>query len=154
MGEDNVDEFGAAVDGEAAITEYLESRSENRDELSADRVSDALDSLLPEVDRNALRDGMADYIAAALRTGVDSGIAGWREDDLAFTKPWGFELPLLTGVAIWHGSADLAVPFAHGQWLARAVPASTQHLLQGEGHLSVLAGQLGAILDEALALLA
>jgi pimeloyl-ACP methyl ester carboxylesterase len=154
MGQDNVDEFRAAVDGEAAITTYLEARSESRDELSAEQVIDALDSLLPDVDRKALRDGMADYIAAALRTGVDSGIAGWRDDDLAFTRPWGFELPSLTGVAVWHGSADLAVPFAHGQWLARAIPASTAHLLEGEGHLSVLAGQIGAILDEAMALLA
>jgi hypothetical protein len=49
---------------------------------------------------------------------------------------------------IWQGSADLMVPFAHGQWLASRLPAASAHLEEGEGHLSVGLGKLDAMLDE------
>ena len=49
---------------------------------------------------------------------------------------------------IWQGSADLMVPFAHGQWLAKHVPGAVAHLEEGEGHLSVGVGSLDRMLDE------
>ena len=51
-------------------------------------------------------------------------------------------------VMIWHGSADLAVPFSHGQWLASHLPRASAHLEAGEGHLSVGLGALDRMLDE------
>jgi hypothetical protein len=68
-------------------------------------------------------------VAASLRASMNSGIAGWRDDDFAFTKDWGFSLgwesPGLAPqeqapapVAVWQGDQDRMVPFAHGQWLA------------------------------------
>jgi len=45
----------------------------------------------------------------------------------------------------------LMVPFSHGVWLSTAIPNSRAFLLQGEGHLSVALGDLGAILDDLLA---
>ena len=53
-------------------------------------------------------------------------------------------------VSIWQGSEDLMVPFAHGVWLADAMPAARSFLLQGEGHMSVGHGQRAAeVLDSA-----
>jgi pimeloyl-ACP methyl ester carboxylesterase len=49
---------------------------------------------------------------------------------------------------IWQGSADLMVPFAHGQWLASRLPGASAHLEDGEGHLSIGLGKLDAMLDE------
>jgi pimeloyl-ACP methyl ester carboxylesterase len=49
---------------------------------------------------------------------------------------------------IWQGSADLMVPFAHGQWLARHLPDSSVHLEEGKGHLSIALGVIDRILDE------
>ena len=51
---------------------------------------------------------------------------------------------------IWQGSADLMVPFSHGQWLASQLPHASAHLEEGEGHLSVGLGALDRMLDELL----
>jgi hypothetical protein len=81
----------------------------------------------------------------ALRTGVD----GWLDDDLAVTKPWGFGLDEISiPIIVWQGSADLMVPFAHGQWLSSRLRGVSAHLEQGEGHLSVGLGALDQMLDE------
>ena len=41
-------------------------------------------------------------------------------------------------------------PFQHGRWLAEHVPGARPNLLQGEGHVSVAVGRMGAVLDELL----
>ena len=74
---------------------------------------------------------------------------GWLDDDLAFTRPWGFDLGAITvPTYVWQGSEDLMVPFAHGHWLVDQIPGVTSHLEQGEGHLSIGLGAMGRMLDE------
>ncbi len=76
---------------------------------------------------------------------------GWLDDDLAFVKPWGFDLQEVSiPTMIWQGSADLMVPFAHGRWLSSRLANATVHLEQGEGHLSIAVGAIGPMLDELL----
>ena len=109
-------------------------------------------------DQAALTGEFADYVAAALRASMNTGIVGWRDDDLAFVKDWGFSLdPALdprgtpaAPVAIWQGDQDKMVPFAHGQWLAANIPGARAHLIPGEGHLSLTVSSLGRILDDLL----
>jgi hypothetical protein len=43
------------------------------------------------------------------------------------------------------------VPYAHGRWLAAQVPGAESRLLDGEGHLTILLGAYGRLLDELLA---
>jgi hypothetical protein len=45
-----------------------------------------------DVDRAALTGEFADAMARLMRRGVSAGIAGWLDDDLAFAKPWGFDV--------------------------------------------------------------
>jgi pimeloyl-ACP methyl ester carboxylesterase len=88
-------------------------------------------------------------LAANFREAVRTGVEGWLEDDIAFTRSWGFGLEEISvPTMIWQGSADLMVPFSHGQWLASRLPDASAHLEEGEGHLSVGLGALDRMLDE------
>ena len=154
MGQDNLDEFGLALRGEDALRPYLMKHRENMIAATVEEMIDELASLLPPVDRAVLTGDVGADILAGLQGGVES-VDGWLDDDLAFTRPWGFELGTLAerGVAtyIWQGTADLMVPAAHGEWLAAAMPKAVFHLEEGEGHLSVSVGAFSRMLDELVA---
>lgn len=150
MGEDNVQEFGAALAGAAELTPLLEAFAAELATVTGAGVIEAMAGLLSSVDRAALTGEFADEMAAALRRAVLNGIAGWRDDDLAFVKDWGFDLGRITlPVDVWQGRKDRMVPFEHGQWLAAEVPGAQAHLFATEGHLSMLS-QLPALLAESL----
>jgi pimeloyl-ACP methyl ester carboxylesterase len=152
MGADNVAEFGAALDGEDALRPFLSAARDQLIGATASELITSLDSLLPDVDRAVLTGEYAEDILASFREGLVTGTDGWLDDDLAFTRPWGFSLTeIAVPVMIWQGSADLMVPFAHGRWLAARMPAATAHLEDGEGHLSIGLGAMDRMLDELVA---
>jgi pimeloyl-ACP methyl ester carboxylesterase len=152
-GQDNIDEFGAARAGEQPLREYLEAVGSELRDITAEGIVGSMSSLLPEVDQRVLTDEFGEDMSAAFREGVRLGIDGWLDDDLAFLSPWGFELAeIAVPTMIWQGSDDLMVPFAHGEWLASRVPHASAHLESGEGHLSIVLGQLDRMLDELAAL--
>jgi pimeloyl-ACP methyl ester carboxylesterase len=91
-------------------------------------------------------------LAALFREGLRSGYWGWFDDDMAFTRPWGFDLASIRGpVHIWQGAHDRMVPFAHGEWLADHVGGVVPHLRPEHGHLSLVVGSFGEILDALVA---
>jgi pimeloyl-ACP methyl ester carboxylesterase len=152
MGEENIVEFSAAVHGEDELRSYLLQEREQLKDITAADVASSLETLLPDVDRAVLTGEFAEDMAASFREAVRVGAEGWLDDDLAFASPWGFGLEEISvPVMIWQGSADLMVPFSHGQWLASHLPAASAHLQQGEGHLSVGLGALDRMLDELVA---
>ena len=143
MGEQNVEEFGHAVDGEAALRPYLEAELPGLEHADGPGLIDAMSTVLPDVDRALLTEEFGDALAANCREAVRTGVDGWLDDDLAFTRPWGFDLgAIAVPTLLWQGSEDLMVPYAHGVWLADHVAGVTAHLLDGEGHLSVGVGAL------------
>jgi pimeloyl-ACP methyl ester carboxylesterase len=149
MGQGNIDEFGAAEEGPGALRSFLDGEREHLKDVSPEDIVASLESLLPEVDRAVLTDEFAEDMAASFHEGLREGVDGWLDDDLAFVSPWGFDLgEISTTTAIWQGSEDLMVPFAHGRWLASRVPGSAVHLVEGEGHLSIGVGAVDAMLDE------
>jgi pimeloyl-ACP methyl ester carboxylesterase len=152
MGEENIVEFSAAVHGEDELRSYLLQEREQLKDITAADVASSLETLLPDVDRAVLTGEFAEDMAASFREAVRVGAEGWLDDDLAFASPWGFGLEEISvPVMLWQGSADLMVPFSHGQWLASHLPAASAHLQQGEGHLSVGLGALDRMLDELVA---
>jgi pimeloyl-ACP methyl ester carboxylesterase len=152
MGQENHDEFGAALEGESALRAYLEAQRPALLQITSDQIVDELDSLLPPVDRDSLTGDFGEFLAHGFRQAVSVSIDGWLDDDLAFTRPWGFDLSsVAVPTYLWQGSEDLMVPFAHGEWLAAHLPDATVHLESGEGHLSIGVGAMGRMLDELLA---
>ncbi|MCW2932311.1 MAG: hypothetical protein JWM19_3273 [Actinomycetia bacterium] len=149
MGEDNVVEFSAAIRGEDELRSFLLGERENLKDVTADGIVSSMDTLLPAVDRAVLTGEYCEDMVASFHEALRAGVEGWLEDDLAFSQPWGFDLAEISvPVMIWQGSADLMVPFAHGQWLSSHVPGAFAHLEDGEGHLSIGIGALDRMLDE------
>lgn len=148
MGQENIDEFGAALNGEEAVSDFLETAAASLRNVTGAEVAAALGGLVTEVDKNALTGELAEVLAESFRRSVSTGIAGWRDDDLAFTRPWGFELTSIrVPVAIWQGAQDKMVPFDHGKWLAAHIPGAQARLLDDEGHLS-LVNHIDRILED------
>ena len=152
MGDQNVVEFSAALGGEDELHSYLVEAGEHLKDVDAAGIVSSFETLLPEVDRAVLTDEFGEDMAAGFHEAVRTGVDGWFDDDMAFVKPWGFELEEISiPTMIWQGSNDLMVPFAHGQWLASHLPRAWVHLEQGEGHLSIGLGALDRMLDELVA---
>ncbi|HVB07012.1 MAG TPA: alpha/beta hydrolase, partial [Acidimicrobiales bacterium] len=147
MGEDNLTEFGAALEGEAPLRALLDRWGWALGQITPEGIVAALSSLLPPADRRVLAGAFSEDLAAGFHEGLRNGIEGWLEDDLAFVKPWGFETDeLAVPVSLWHGESDLMVPLAHGRWLAETVPGAAAHLVPDAGHLSVGLEHLDEIL--------
>jgi pimeloyl-ACP methyl ester carboxylesterase len=153
MGEENVVEFGATLQGENVLRAYLDGVRPHLQTVTVDEIISSLDSVLPAVDKAVLTDEFGQDMAAAFHRALEVSVDGWLDDDLAFASPWGFDVgDISVPVSIWQGSADLMVPFAHGQWLAARVPGASVHLEEGEGHLSIGIGAIDRMLDELVAL--
>jgi pimeloyl-ACP methyl ester carboxylesterase len=152
MGPENIEEFGAAADGEDALTRFLAPAADGLREVTAGQLADELGGLVSPADRAALSGAYAEYLASCFRAAVSTGIAGWRDDDLAFVRDWGFSVAACdqVPVAIWQGREDRMVPYSHGQWLAAQVPGARAHLLPDEGHLTLTVTSFGQILDDLL----
>jgi pimeloyl-ACP methyl ester carboxylesterase len=149
MGEQNVEEFGLAVAGEASLRGYLQRAAVELRDADAAAIVRELNTLLPKVDVAVVTEEFGEDLAANIAEGLRTGVDGWLDDDLAFTAPWGFDLDeTAVPTFVWHGGADLMVPFAHGQWLAHHIPGATAHLEPAEGHLSIGVGALDRMLDE------
>jgi pimeloyl-ACP methyl ester carboxylesterase len=152
MGGENVAEFQAAVAGPEELTRFLAPAAREMAALTGADVAAGMGDLVSAADKAAVTGEFADYLAASFRAAVASGVAGWRDDDLAFAAAWGFTMAdASTGapVTIWQGDQDMMVPFSHGQWLAANIPGARAHLLPGEGHLTLVSA-FGAILDDLL----
>ena len=127
MGEDNVIEFGAALEGPERLGPLLEELAPKLLDANAAELVEALRSLLSPPDVAVVNDGLAAELIAATGEGIRASRAGWLDDDLAFAKPWGFELGSISvPVQLWQGRQDLMVPPAHGEWLRSTSPASTR----------------------------
>ena len=153
MGEENIAEFGAAEAGAHDLEEFLRAEREGILAAGGPEIHASLGELLSPVDRDAASGEFADYLAALFHGGLEDDIWGWFDDDRAFLADWGFSLGRIAApVAIWQGSEDRFVPFAHGRWLAENVAGAQARLLDGEGHLSILLGAYGRLLDKLVSL--
>jgi pimeloyl-ACP methyl ester carboxylesterase len=151
MGEQNIEEFGLALGDPSQLRRYLEAEAEQLRGVDAAGLVEGLATLLPEVDKQSLTAEVGEDMAAGFTEGLRNGVDGWYDDDLAFVRPWGFEVTeLAVPTFVWQGDLDLMVPPAHGRYLASRIPGVKAHLEAGQGHLSIGIGSLDRMLDELL----
>ena len=149
MGDENIEEFNAALDSPGALIAFKERNWPIFREVTASEVSDTFGDLIDDVDRGALTGEFADWVASSFREALRVSYWGWFDDDMAMIRPWGFDLDAITvPVHVWQGRHDRMVPYAHGQWLASRIPTAIPHLFDDQGHLSLAVDSMGWILDE------
>jgi pimeloyl-ACP methyl ester carboxylesterase len=152
MGAENIDEFGAALAGPAALIPFMERTRPAFMNLTPEQVAGSFGDLVDEVDRGSLTGELAEYIAALFHEALRESYWGLFDDDMAFTRPWGCDIAAIPGpVHLWQGAHDRMVPFGHGRWLADHVGNACAHLLEEHGHLSLVVDTFPRILDELIA---
>lgn len=139
MDPENVKEFGWALEGEETLVRELgKEADDNLSRLDEDPATLLANFQLSESDQKMLRDQVVlERMRKSFREALASGICGWVDDDLAFVKPWGFEVDeIRVPVQVRYGATDVLVPAAHGKWLARHVPNANVVIDREAGHLS------------------
>lgn len=152
MGDENIEEFSAALESAEALIAFKERNTPPLQVVTGDEVAEAFGDLIDDVDRGALTGDFADWVAASFREALRESYWGWFDDDMAFIAPWGFDLGAIrVPVHVWQGRHDRMVPYAHGEWLAAHIPTAIPHLFDEHGHLSLAVDSMGRILDELVA---
>lgn len=148
QGEQNQAEWAVALQGAEPLERHLEGEGAQLSGATAEQLRDVLATLLSAPDRDVLTGDLAEHLLASTRRALEPGVAGWRDDDLAFMRPWGFEpAEVAVPVLLWQGEQDLMVPPDHARWLALRLPDVEAHVDPAEGHLSIWEHRLGEILD-------
>jgi pimeloyl-ACP methyl ester carboxylesterase len=152
MGPENIEEFGASLEGPEALIEFKERAYPVWSKVTGDEMAEAFGGLIDHVDRGSLTGAFAENMAEITREALRNGYWGWFDDDMAFANNWGFDLASMSvPFHVWQGSHDKMVPYAHGQWLADHIGSACVHLHPEEGHLTLAVGAIGRILDELVA---
>ncbi len=139
MGEGNIDEFELVLAGEDALRPAIERERLKMIEASPAGMREVFETLLGEADRATLEGPLVDFLHANTKHALESNGDGWIDDNLAFVRPWGFELAAIDRPAlIVQGGDDRFVPRSHGEWLAEHVPGAEAWIDDENGHLTLL----------------
>jgi pimeloyl-ACP methyl ester carboxylesterase len=140
MGQDNLNEFAAAAEGEELLSDYLSAARDGFLAAGSEGLAEEMRSLLPDADLAVLTGDVLEFIYDWMTTGLTTGYEGWLDDDLAFVAPWGFDLGTIEiPTLLLHGQQDLMVPYPHAEWLIKRIPGVEPRLSDEHGHLSLLA---------------
>ncbi|HTO26135.1 MAG TPA: alpha/beta fold hydrolase [Gaiellaceae bacterium] len=138
MGEMNIEEFHAALEGEAAIRPFHERAAPEFVAAGPGGLKDELATLLSPVDAAELDDDVAAHMYESFARGLANGVDGWVDDDLAFAAPWGFDVAeIAVPLLLWQGVEDRFVPPGHGRWLAARIPGVEARVTPDDGHLTL-----------------
>ncbi len=139
MGEDNITEFGLALEGEEATRPSAERDRAQMLDSTPEQLFAAFDTLLGDADRAVLTGELAAYLHEATAHGLETSVDGWIDDDLAFVRPWGFALAAIAcPLLVVQGGDDRFVPRAHGEWLAAHLPGAEAWIDDENGHLTLM----------------
>ena len=147
MSAGNVEEYSTAQRGVDELRPFLEKHGAK---LAKMQPADVGSNLTKRADIDpVVVVSFREFLANMFRRAVETGVGGWLDDDLAFSRPWGFDIRQIScPVAVWHGGKDPLVPPAHATWLAANIPAARLHVEPDEGHGSLLAAAHRRIVDD------
>ena len=152
MGELNIEEFRAALAGRETLEPLLEAEARTFQTLDPQGLVEVWRTILSPADEAVLSGELAAWVIETLKLGAGQRVDGWVDDDLAFVKPWGFELSdVQVPLQLWQGRHDAFVPPWHGEWLAEHVPGVDAHLSDDDGHLTLLVNRVADVHDWLLA---
>jgi pimeloyl-ACP methyl ester carboxylesterase len=152
MGEGNLVEFGAALQGRATIERLARQQADSMLGGPGADAAEELASLISGPDAAALAGGYGEFWLGSMPDVFRTGVDGWVDDDVAFLAPFGFELSAIAvPTLVWHGRQDLFVPVAHGEWLATAIPGAEVRISVDDGHLTLSTERIPAVHDWLLA---
>ena len=138
MGEGNLEEFDLILAGEEALRPAIERERDNLLGVTPAELREAMAAHLSPTDSAALTADLAEYLHANIAHAIANSGDGWIDDNLAFVKPWGFELSSIARpVLVLQGGDDLMVPRQHGEWLAANVPGCESRIEDAHGHLTL-----------------
>jgi pimeloyl-ACP methyl ester carboxylesterase len=146
MGELNVEDLSLILEDPVAARAKCEQDRVLMLTQTVPELMEFLDSLLAPVDAAAVTPELGQYLIKSFASGLGTSSDGWWDDGVAMLEPWGFELSAIqTPVLLLHGRQDRFVPFAHGEWLAQAIPGVEARLTDEDGHLTLTEHHLDAV---------
>jgi len=151
QGAETIEKIQAVLTDPGRLQSLLEREEPKFAHVTGDQIIAALGDL-PEVDKAVLSGRLGAFLADNLREAYQNGFWGLFDDNIAFSRDWGFDLGRIkVPVTVWQGAKDRMVPFAHGRWLADNVRDVRAHLLPEHGHLSLAVSSFDKILDDLIA---
>ena len=138
MDPENIKEFGWAEAGEEVLAVELEREHGAMEKRVAEDPSTILGAFdISESDKTQLaRPEFRQVIRESTPEQAVNGVWGWVDDDLAFQRPWGFDVrDISVPVLVKYGETDVLVPAAHGAWLATNVPDCVVKIDDEAGHM-------------------
>ena len=146
MGEGNVEEFELILAGGKELEEAIVRSQAEFFSAGPDGLRQAMLTVLSPLDQEVMTAEFAEWVFRIMSEGAAARIEGWRDDNLAAVKPWGFDLAgIRVPVLLLQGTEDLMVPPAHGRWLAERIPGVEAEISETEGHLTLLRDRVGDV---------
>jgi pimeloyl-ACP methyl ester carboxylesterase len=152
MGEANVRDFDAVLAGPEALEPVLLREQAEMFSAGPDGLRQAMLTVLSPLDQAAFTPEVGEWIYTVMAEGAAERIEGYRDDNLACVRPWGFDPSAIrVPVLLLQGTDDLMVPPAHGRWLAAQIPGVEAEISDTEGHITLLTTRIPEVHEWLLA---
>ena len=135
----NVTDYSAARLGHNAVAERLEHAAA-RIRADPSQMIAQLYADLTEFDRQIVADiGIRRMLVTNFAEALRFSAAGWIDDVMAFTAPWGFDpSEIVVPTLLWHGADDRFTPARHSHWLGGRIPGAIAIVDPGRSHFDAL----------------
>lgn len=115
------------------------------------RISKGMRIILPKADVEYFSKGNVNNISLFFSENFKQGPKGFLEEAEICRRPWGFRLSAIhTRVHVWQGVDDRNVSIRSAKRIAQELPDCHLHIIENEGHFSLIGKRLNSILQELL----